>query len=40
MRFLEVLAGAVLAVVTGLILILGSVVAVGSMGKYLRNKSM
>jgi hypothetical protein len=40
MRFLEMLAGAVLAIITGLILLVGALFAVGSMGKYLRNKAM
>jgi len=40
MRFLEMLAGAVLALFTGLVLLVGMLFTVGSMGKYLRNKAM
>jgi hypothetical protein len=40
MKVLEVLAGAVIAVLTVLILIVGSVFAVGSIGRYLKGKTM
>jgi hypothetical protein len=40
MRFLETLAGAVIALFSLLILLVGMVFAVGSMGKYMRNKAM
>ena len=40
MRVLETLAGAVIAVFSVVILLVGSIFAVGSMGKYIRNKSM
>jgi hypothetical protein len=40
MKVLETLAGAVLAVFSVLILLVGMLFAVGSMGKYIRNKSM
>jgi hypothetical protein len=40
MKVLEWLAGAVLAVFSVLILLVGMLFAVGSMGKYLRNKAM
>ena len=40
MKFLETLAGAVLARVPVFILLVGMLFTVGSMGKYLRNKAM
>ena len=40
MKVLETLAGAVIAVLSVLILLVGSLFAVGSMGKYIRNKAM
>ena len=40
MRVLETLAGAVVAVLSVFILLVGSIFAVGSMGKYVRNKTM
>ena len=40
MKVLETLAGAVIAVFTVLILLVGMLFAVGSMGKYIRNNSM
>jgi hypothetical protein len=40
MRFLETLAGAVIAVFSVFILLVGMLFAVGSMGKYMRNKAM
>jgi hypothetical protein len=40
MRFLETLAGAVIALFSVLVLLVGMLFAVGSMGKYLRNKAM
>lgn len=40
MRVLETLAGAVVAVLSVFILLVGSIFAVGSMGKYVRNKAM
>lgn len=40
MKILETLAGAVIAVLTVVILLVGSIFAVGSMGKYVRNKSI
>jgi hypothetical protein len=40
MKILETLAGAVIALFSVLILLLGMLFAVGSMGKYLRNKAM
>ena len=40
MRILEAIAGVLIGIVTLLILVVGGVFAFGSMGKYLRNKSM
>jgi hypothetical protein len=40
MRVLEVIAGSVIAVGTLLILLVGGLFAFGSMGKYVRNKTM
>ena len=40
MKFLETLAGAVIALFSALILLVGMLFTVGSMGKYLRNKAM
>ena len=40
MRILEAIAGVMIGIVTLLILVVGGVFAFGSMGKYLRNKSM
>ena len=40
MRFLETLAGAVIALFSVLVLLVGTLFTVGSMGKYLRNKAM
>ena len=40
MKVLETLAGAVIAVFSVLILLVGMLFAVGSMGKYFRNKAM
>ncbi|WP_406699279.1 hypothetical protein V5E97_10415 [Singulisphaera sp. Ch08] len=40
MKVLEVLAGLALGMVTLVILVVGSLFAVGSMGQYVRNKSM
>lgn len=40
MKVLEVIAGVALGAVTLLILAVGSLFAVGSMGQYVRNKSM
>jgi hypothetical protein len=40
MRFLETLAGGVLALFSVFILLFGMLFTVGSMGKYLRNKAM
>jgi hypothetical protein len=40
MKVLETLAGAVIAVLSAVILLVGMLFAVGSMGKYMRNKSM
>ena len=40
MRFLETLAGAAIALFSVLILLVGMLFTVGSMGKYLRNKAM
>jgi hypothetical protein len=40
MKVLETLAGAVIAVFSAVILLVGMLFAVGSMGKYIRNKSM
>ncbi|AGA28686.1 hypothetical protein [Singulisphaera acidiphila] len=40
MKVLEVFAGLAIGVVTLLILVVGSLFAVGSMGKYIKNKSM
>ena len=40
MKILETLAGAVIALFSVLILLLGMLFAVGSMGKYMRNKAM
>jgi hypothetical protein len=40
MKVLEVLGGLLVGVVTLLILLVGSLFAIGSMGKYIRNKSM
>jgi hypothetical protein len=40
MKVLETLAGAVIAFLSLLILLVGMVFAVGSMGKYIHNKNM
>jgi hypothetical protein len=40
MKVLETIAGAVLAVFSVVILLVGTLFAVGSMGKYMRNKAM
>jgi hypothetical protein len=40
MRILEAIAGSLIGLVTLLILGVGGIFAFGSMGKYLRNKSM
>jgi hypothetical protein len=40
MRFLESIAGGVLALFSVFILLVGMLFAVGSIGKYIRNKSM
>ncbi|HEX3447266.1 MAG TPA: hypothetical protein VHS97_03380 [Isosphaeraceae bacterium] len=40
MKVLETLAGAVIAVLSVVILLVGSIFALGSMGKYMRNKAM
>lgn len=40
MKLLETLAGSVIALFTVLILLVGTLFTVGSMGKYLRNKAM
>jgi hypothetical protein len=40
MKVLDTLAGAVIAVFSVLILLVGTLFAVGSMGKYIRNKNM
>jgi hypothetical protein len=40
MKVLETLAGAVVAVLSVLVLLVGMLFAVGSMGKYMRNKAM
>jgi hypothetical protein len=40
MKILETIAGAVVAALSVFILLIGSLFAVGSMGKYIRNKSM
>jgi hypothetical protein len=40
MRILESIAGFFIALVTLLILIVGGIFAFGSMGKYIRNKTM
>jgi hypothetical protein len=40
MRVLEWFAGAAIAVVTSVLLLVGMLFSLGSMGKYIRNKSM
>jgi hypothetical protein len=40
MKVLETLAGVVVAVLSVLVLLVGMLFAVGSMGKYMRNKAM
>lgn len=40
MKVLETLAGAVIAVLSLFILLAGGLVAIGSMGKYMRNKAL
>ncbi len=40
MKILEAVAGAAIALVSVLILLVGSVFALGSIGKYVRNKNM
>jgi hypothetical protein len=40
MKALEVLAGAVIAVVSVFVLLAGMLFSLGSMGKYIRNKNM
>jgi hypothetical protein len=40
MKFLEILAGAVIAFLSAFILLVGSLFALGSIGKYIKNKNM
>jgi hypothetical protein len=40
MRFLETIGGGAIALISVFILLFGMLFAVGSMGKYIRNKAM